>query len=696
MRVYELAKSLKLANKELLALLSGMGIEVKSHSSSLPDEPAASVPARPTPPAPAAAPAAPAAAKKAPPAAAEARKPKAAPPAPPPAPPAPAPAAAPAAEGAPPVALKSLAVKFPVTVREFAEGLGQKPNIILKKLMEMGLFCSLNQFLDEGPAQAIAREYGFEIKAPVRGPAETPPGARKEAAHHRPAPAREERASPRAPVVTLMGHIDHGKTSLLDAVRRSRIAASEAGGITQHIGAYRIKAKGGNIVFLDTPGHKAFTTMRARGAQLTDIVVLVVAADDGIMPQTLEAIDHARAAGVPVVVAINKIDKSTAAPDRVKRQLAERDLLPEEMGGKTICVPVSAKTKEGLEHLLEMILLQAEIMELKAIPTGPAEAVVVEARHTADRGPVVTLLVKKGTLRRGDSLVCDVFSGKVKSMFDDLGREVKEAGPSTPVEVLGILGVPAAGALCIVAADDGAARDAAEGRQAERKTKSRETVRRASLEDLFQKISQGVAKELNLVVKADVQGTLEALLRSLEELSTPKAEVKFIRTGVGAISESDVMLAAASGAVIVGFNVKAESRIKQMAASEGVDVREYAIIYEAVDEVTKALEGLLEPKIEEQSLGQARVKQVFKITRVGTVAGCEVEKGKIARGNRVKILRAGQVVGKDTVTSIKRFKDTVDEVGAGMECGISLGNFKDYHEGDLIEAYRVKETAQTL
>jgi translation initiation factor IF-2 len=692
MRVYELAKSLKLENKDLIARLGEMGIAVKSHSSSLTEEQAASVRSRLAASPPAAAPAVGPAKKVSPPA----KKTKAEEPPAPVSTAAPISEAGPAAPSAPAVFLKNLAIKFPVTVREFADGVGQKPNIILKKLMEMGLFCSLNQFLDEGPAQTIAREYGFEIKAPIRGPAETPPGTRKEAAHHRPAPVRDEHAEPRAPVVTLMGHIDHGKTSLLDAVRRSRIAAGEAGGITQHIGAYRIKTKGGYIVFLDTPGHKAFTTMRARGAQLTDIVVLVVAADDGIMPQTLEAIDHARAAGVPVVVAINKMDKSAASPDKVKRQLAERELLPEDMGGKIICVPVSAKTKDGLEHLLEMLLLQAEIMELRAIPTGPAEGVVVEARHTADRGPVVTLLIKKGTLRRGDPLVCDVFPGKVKSMFDDLGREVKEAGPSTPVEVLGIMGVPAAGSFCRVVASDAAARESAESLQAEKKVQSREPVHRASLEDLFQKLSQGTAKELNLVVKADVQGTLEALLGSLSELATPKAEVKFIHTGVGAISESDVMLASASGAVIIGFNVKAESRIKGLAGSEGVDIREYAIIYEAVDEVTRALEGLLEPKIEEQVLGQARVKQVFKVTKVGTVAGCDVEKGKIARGNRVKILRAGQVVGKDTVISIKRFKDTVDEVGPGMECGITLGNFKDYQEGDLIEAYRIKETAQTL
>ncbi|MCX6348570.1 MAG: translation initiation factor IF-2 [Candidatus Aureabacteria bacterium] len=686
MRVNELAKSLNLVNKDLLALLSEMGIAVKSHSSSITEEQAAAVRARH--PTPASAPSAPPPPPKTPPAekpAAAARPKKTLPEAPLPEPP-----------PAPAVPLQSLMIKFPVTVREFSGRLNQKPNIILKKLMDMGLFCSLNQFLDEGPAQIISREYGFEIKAPVRGPSETPLSARKEAAHPRPAPVKEEHAEPRAPVVTLMGHIDHGKTSLLDGIRRTRVAAGEAGGITQHIGAYRVKTKQGSIVFLDTPGHKAFTTMRARGAQLTDIVVLVVAADDGIMPQTLEAIDHAQAANVPILVAINKTDKSTASPDKVKRQLAERGLLPEEMGGKTICVPVSAKTKEGLEHLLEMIQLQAEIMELKALPTGPAEAVVVEARHTADRGPVVTLLVKKGTLRKGDAVVCDIFPGKVKGMFDDTGFELQEAGPSTPVEVLGIMGVPSAGALCTVVGSDAAAREIADGLQAEKKAGSQETVRRASLEDLFQKLSQGTAKELNLIVKADVQGTLEALLRSLQELSTPRAGVKFIHSGVGAISESDVMLASASGAVIVGFGVKAESRIKQFAGAEGVDVREYAIIYEAVDEVTKALVGLLEPKIEEQTLGQARIKQVFKITKVGIVAGCEVEKGKVARGNRVKILREGQVIGRDTVTLIKRFKDTVDEVGPGMECGISLGNFRDYNEGDIIEAYRIKETAQTI
>ncbi len=686
MRVYELAKELKVTNKELLARLKELGIEVKSHSSSIDEEQAAKVKSELAPP------------QKeeqagAEPSPTEAEEAAPSEPTPP-------------LEGGEeeereeaPSEHELLVVKFPITVRELADKLGKKPNVLMKKLMEMGVFAALNQFLDEETAVILGHEYEYELKAYVtpRTVSEAPsPGAGGVA----PEPEVEEEAKlqPRAPVVTLMGHIDHGKTSILDAIRRSKITAQEAGGITQHIGAYRIDTKHGGVVFLDTPGHAAFTTMRARGAHLTDVVILVVAADEGLMPQTLEAIDHAKAAEVPILVAINKIDKTAANPDKVRKQLAEKELLSEELGGETICAEVSATTKKGLDHLLEMILLQAEVMELKANPEGPARGVVVEARLTANRGPVATILVKSGTLKKGDSVVCDAYAGKIKAIFDDTGRTIKEAGPSTPVEVLGLLGVPAAGAALQVVKDDAVARQISEERRSTVQEQGWEDSKKVTLEDFFRQITEEGIRELSLILKGDVQGSVEALSQSLAELGSEEvgASVKIIHSGVGAISESDVVLAAASGAVLIGFQVTAESRIKRLAQAEGVDLRFYQVIYKAVDEVKQALEGLLPPKVEETSLGKARVKETFKIAKLGVIAGSVVEEGKIRKTSSVKVWRDEEVVATDKIISLKRFKESVEEVAAGMECGISLANFHDFQEGDILESYEVKKTPRKL
>jgi len=664
-----------MTSKELLSLLRELGIEVKSHSSSLEEEQVALVREK-----------------------VEIKKKKAPPP-----------------EitveeekeekkgdevvpGPEDVKGEALVVKFPVTVRQLADYIDQRPNILIKKLLEMGVFALLNQFLDEETAIILGSEYGRDIKpyATRRLETEAPQIERKEIAEK---PVEEgKNLQPRGPVVTLMGHIDHGKTSILDAIRRSRITSGEAGGITQHIGAYRVETEHGEIVFLDTPGHVAFTSMRARGAEFTDLVILVVAADEGIMPQTIEAINHARAAGVPIIVALNKIDKSTSRPDRVRRQLAEQGLAPEEMGGETICVEVSAVTKEGLDHLLEMILLQAEIMELKADPDGPASGVVIEAKLTADRGPVATVLVKSGTLRRGDSLVCDIYAAKIKAIFDDLGKAVPEAGPSTPVEIIGLTGVPEAGAVFRVVKNDGEAREISSRLREARREKSWDDSRRLRLEDFFQQIAQEKVKELALILKGDVQGSVEAVSMSLQEITgdNKSIELKIIHSGVGNISESDIMLAAASQAVIIGFQVEADNKIKLLADREGVELRFYRVIYEIIDDIRKALEGMLEPELKEVLLGEALVKELFKISKLGVVAGCIVDKGKFKRGNRVRVLRDDEVITTDVIVSLRRFKESVEEVSAGKECGISLANFHEYQIEDRLISFEVEKIPQKL
>lgn len=685
MRVYALAREMGMSSKELLARLEEMGIEVSSHSSSLSDEEVEKVKGK-------------LGQEKAapPPEKEEAPEPKKeTKEKPPPAEPEEAGEEEPREEKKPEAV--TLVVRFPVTVRQLADRIGQRPNVLIKKLLALGVFATLNQFLDEETAGIVAAEYGYEIKAYA-----PPREARREAEvaeeEHPAMGEKEEDLRPRSPVVTLMGHIDHGKTSILDALRRSRIVSGEAGGITQHIGAYRLETEHGSVVFLDTPGHAAFTTMRARGARLTDIVVLVVAADEGIMPQTLEAIDHARAAEVPIIVALNKADKAASNPTRVRRQLAENELVPEEMGGEIICAEVSAVTKAGLKHLVEMILLQAEIMELKANPGARARGVVVEARLTPERGPVATILVKNGTLKRGDSVICGLHAGKIKGMFDDLGKPVKEAGPSVPVEVIGLSGVPEAGTILRVVEDDSEAREISQKLQEERKNQNWQDSKKVRLEDFFQKISEDETGELAIVLKGDAQGSVEAVKMSLEEIIGEEDEVKLkiIHSGVGSVTESDVMLAAASGAIIIGFQVSADGKIKQMAEAEGVDIRLYKVIYEAVDEVKQALEGLLEPKLEETVFGHARIKEIFKISKLGMVAGSVVEKGRVKRGQKVKIIREGEVVADDVITSLKRYKESVEEVDAGKECGISLGNFKDFQVGDVLECYQVEKVPQKL
>ncbi|PZN12048.1 MAG: translation initiation factor IF-2, partial [Bacillota bacterium] len=503
---------------------------------------------------------------------------------------------------------------------------------------------------------------------------------------------------PRPPVVTVMGHVDHGKTSLLDRIRQTRVTAQEAGGITQHIGASVVEVGDKRIVFLDTPGHEAFTALRARGAQVTDIAVLVVAADDGVMPQTVEAINHARAAGVPIVVAITKVDKPEANPDRVRQQLTEYNLVPEEWGGDTVMVEVSSVTGQGIDELLEMILLVAELQELKANPNRPARGTVIEAKLDRGRGPVATVLVQTGTLRVGDAFVCGTTYGRVRALFDDRGRSIKEAGPSTPVEVLGASEVPDAGDRLEVVADEREARAIAERRQEERRRDEQSRAARGLTLEQFAQQARGEAgeRELRLVVKADVQGSLDALVPALERLSNEEVYVRILHAGLGAISEWDVMLAAASRAIVVGFNVRPDTNARQTAEKENVEIRTYRVIYELLDDVKAALQGLLKPVIREVVIGQAEVRATFRVPGVGTVAGCYVTEGKVARNARVRVVRDGTVVYEGRIASLKRFKDDVREVNQGYECGVGIERFNDVKEGDVLEVFQEQEVARTL
>ncbi|MGE5553198.1 MAG: translation initiation factor IF-2 [Betaproteobacteria bacterium] len=571
-----------------------------------------------------------------------------------------------------------------ITVKDLSALMGIEASQIIKKLMLLGTMATVNQIIDGETAALVASEFGIEAEIQERKSLEELYLAEDEQEEGR-------HLLPRPPVVTIMGHVDHGKTTLLDVIRETRVAASEAGGITQHIGAYQVDLKGKRITFLDTPGHEAFTAMRARGAQVTDIAVLVVAADDGVMPQTVEAINHAKAAGVPIIVAINKIDKPNAQPERVKQELTEYGLVPEEWGGDTIMVPCSALRKEGIGNLLEMILLVAELRELKANPARKARGVVIEAQLDKGRGPVATVLVQKGTLQVGDSIVAGAVAGKVRAMVNDKGRNVKKAGPSTPVQVLGLSDVPLAGDPFVVVEEDKVARLIAQKRTEAVRLESLAKPTRLSLEELYSKIKQGEVKTLNLVLKADVQGSVEALKASLERLSTDEVRVNVMHAGVGAISESDVMLASASGAVIIGFNVRPDANAKAVAEREGVDLRLHRIIYEALDEVKAAMFGLLAPEVKESTLGRAEVRQVFRVPKVGTVAGCYVLEGKITRTAQVRILRDNVVVYEGKLASLRRFKDDVREVAAGYECGIGLEKFQDIKEGDIIEAFEMVE-----
>jgi translation initiation factor IF-2 len=580
---------------------------------------------------------------------------------------------------------KKVIVRGTMTVGELASLLHKDASEIIKKLLFLGTMATINQELDLDTIQLVASEFKIEVE--LKLPVEEDPFELEEE------PEDESLLAERPPVVTIMGHVDHGKTTLLDAIRHTRVSEGEAGGITQHIGAYQVEVKGKRITFLDTPGHEAFTTMRARGAKVTDITVLVVAADDGVMPQTVEAINHAKAANVPIIVAVNKIDKPEANPERIKQELTEYGLVPEEWGGDTIFVNVSAKARTNLDELLEMILLVAEVEDLKANPDRLARGTVLEAELDKGRGPVARVLVQSGTLRIGDPLVAGVCFGRVRAMVNDKGRRIKEAGPSTPVEITGVSDVPQAGDRFIVFEDERKARAIAEKRANTLRMSERSANARVTLDDLFSQIQQGEMKELNVIIKADVQGSAEALRGALEKIDIEGVRVRIIHSAVGAITESDIILASASNAIIIGFNVRPEPAAKVTAENEKVDIRLHSIIYKAIEEIEAAMKGMLDPEYQEKTIGQAEVREIFRISKVGTIAGCMVISGKIARSAQVRVIRDGIVVHDGNILALKRFKDDVREVAQGFECGISLEKFNDIKEGDIIEAY-VLETVE--
>jgi translation initiation factor IF-2 len=585
-----------------------------------------------------------------------------------------------------PQEIKRELIKVPesVTVGELAAAMRRKSGEVIKALLELGVMATLNEVLDPTAARLVADKFHFDLE--VRS-------LEGEILEEEEADPTQRR--PRPPVVTVMGHVDHGKTSLLDAIRTTKVAEREFGGITQHIGAYQVDTTHGKVTFLDTPGHEAFTAMRARGAQATDIVILVVAADDGVMPQTVEAVNHARAANVPILVAVNKIDKPGADPDRVKRELSNLGLVPEDWGGPTIFVHTSAKRGDGVAQLLEMTALQAEVLELRANPNRAARGVIVEGRLDRGRGPVATALVQSGTLRDGEAIVVGSHSGRVRAMFNDRGKKVTQAGPSDPVEILGLSGVPQAGDTFLVVADERKARQIATVRTERDRLKGKGAVR-VTLEDLHKQIQAGEVKELRLVLKADVQGSVEALTESLERLSTDEVRLKVIHGSVGAVNESDVMLASASNAIVLAFNVKADAKAASQAQAGGVDLRSYNVIYDAINDVKAALSGMLAPEIRETLLGRAQVRQLFPITKVGTIFGSNVTEGKMVRGARVRIKRGETVLGESTVSSLKRFKDDVREVLQGLECGIGVEGIRGVQPGDIIEAFTTEEVARTL
>lgn len=585
---------------------------------------------------------------------------------------------------------KSVKVTPRTTVKEFAELIGQRPADIVRKLMDMGQMLTFHQPMNLDAASIFAEESGVKVEISVEKVGDELLQDVLEA-------GGDERPEPRPPVVTIMGHVDHGKTSLLDAIRQTNVAEGEAGGITQHIGAYTVSVRGKQVTFLDTPGHEAFTAMRARGAKVTDIVILVVAADDGVMPQTIEAIHHAKAAGVPLIVAMNKIDKPTANPDRVKNALSEHGLISEAWGGDTIMVEVSAKQKTGLDTLLEMILLQAEVLELKADPHRQAKGTVIEAKIERGRGPVATVLVQSGTLRVGDAYVVGAFSGRVRALINDRGEKAQQAGPSIPVEVIGLPGVPSAGDVFHVVSNERVGREIAEERAQKRRAAELTGPAKVSLDDLFAKIQEGSVKELAIVIKADVQGSSEALAGAVEKLSTEAVKLRVIHNGVGGVMESDVLLAAASRAIIIGFNIRPEPKATALADQQGVDIRLYTIIYDAIADIKAAMEGLLEPTLKERVLGRAEVRQVFTIPKIGAVAGSYVIDGTISRSSAgVRVIRDNVVVYQGKLASLRRFKDDVREVQQGYECGLSIENFNDVKSGDIIEAYAIDKIAAKL
>src|ERR1700758_3401100 len=589
---------------------------------------------------------------------------------------------------------KTVHIKPPIIVRELAQRIGIKPFQLISDLMEMNIFAAINQAIDPDVAAAICKKHGFVFEVEKR---------EKGGGVHKPEPVvekppvpvtpPEKELQPRPPIITFMGHVDHGKTSLMDAIRKTRVAAGEAGGITQHIGAYTVTHNGQKITFLDTPGHQAFTAMRARGANVTDIVVLVVAADDGIMPQTIEAINHAKAAKVPIIVAINKIDLLSANPDRVKTQLQERGLTPEDWGGNTICCPVSATKGTGIDHLLEMMLLQSEIMELKASPSVPARGTVIEAQLEPGRGPTTTVVVRVGTLTVGQAFICGNYWGKVKSLISDAGLNLKEAAPSMPAKVLGFTGLPNAGDELLVMDSERSAKTLSEERLLAKRTDKLTIPKRATLESLLE--ATGGKKVLRIVLKCDAQGSLEALVGALKQIESKKVDLEIIHSAVGPISESDILLASASDAVVVGFNVKVETMAVPAAKREGVQIKLYSIIYELLDQIKDAMAGLLEPELRETVIGHAEVKQIFQLSK-GIVAGCLVTDGRIARAGRARVVRKRQPVYDGGISTLRRFQDDVKEVRSGLECGIKLGDFSEYQVGDVIECYQLEQIAQKL
>ena len=578
-----------------------------------------------------------------------------------------------------------LVVKIPdeITVGELASRMKKTAAEVIKQLIKLGVMASVNQTVDYDTAALVAMELGCKVEKEVIVTIEERLIDDRE--------DKPEELQPRSPVVVVMGHVDHGKTSLLDAIRNTNVASGEAGGITQHIGAYTVKINGNPITFLDTPGHAAFTSMRARGAMCTDIAILVVAADDGIMPQTVEAINHAKAANIPIIVAINKMDKHGANPDRIKQQLTEYDLVPEEWGGETIICPISAKTGQGIDELLEMVILTAEVQELKANPNRLAKGVVIEARLDKSRGPVATLLVQNGTLKQGDILIAGTAVGRVRVMTDDKGRTVKTAGPSMPVEITGLAEVPGAGDIFNAVEDERMARQLVEQRKEEIKAAANKTKGKVTLEDLFAQIQEGEMKELNIIVKADVQGSAEAVKASLEKISNEEVRVKVIHAGVGAISENDVLLASTSNAIIVGFNVRPDPVAAASAARAKVDMRMYRVIYDAINEIQDAMKGMLAPKFKEVIIGHAEVRQTYKVSAIGTIAGCYVKDGKVTRDAQVRVLRDNIVIHEGQLGSLQRFKDSVKEVAANYECGMSIEKFNDIKEGDIFECFVMEQ-----
>ena len=581
-----------------------------------------------------------------------------------------------------------LTVKIPeeITVAELAAMMKKTAGAVITTLMKNGIMASINQTIDFDTAEFVATEMGCKVEKEVTVTIEE-----QIIDDHQDS---AEELQPRSPVVVVMGHVDHGKTSLLDAIRKTNVASGEAGGITQHIGAYTVKAAGQDITFLDTPGHAAFTSMRARGAMCTDIAILVVAADDGIMPQTVEAINHAKAAKIPIIVAINKMDKHGANPDRIKQQLTEYDLIPEEWGGETVICPISAKTGQGIDELLEMVLLTAEVLELKANPNRRAKGTVIEARLDKTRGPIATLLVQNGTLHQGDTLIAGTAVGRVRVMTNDKGRTVKDAGPSIPVEITGLADVPTPGDEFNVVSDERMARELVEQRRQAEKDAAAKLNSKVTLDNLFAKMQEGEMKELDLIVKADVQGSAEAVKASLEKISNDEVRVKVIHAGVGAINESDILLASTAGAIVVGFNVRADAAAQASAQRAKVDMRFYRVIYDAIDEIESAMKGMLAPKYREAVIGHAEVRQTYKVSAIGTIAGCYVKDGVIRRDAQLRVLRDNIVIHEGAVGSLQRFKDSVKEVAAGYECGMSVEKFNDIKEGDIFECFVMEEVKQ--